>query len=372
MQTLKFPIKDRTDFVGTLRSRVDQYFKDNNISKTGDYRIVIKTITMLAFTFVPYALIMTGVITNPWMMLVLAPIMGIGVAGIGMCTMHDANHGSYTSNKTINNLLGYTMDLVGSSSFTWKVQHNVLHHTYTNVHEYDEDIENKFFLRLSPHGKLLKVHRYQHIYAIFLYSLSNFSFIITKDFRQFVKYSKMNMFKRLNTTFTRELITLIVAKSFFYFYAIILPLLILDITWWQFLIGFFIVQGTAGIILTSVFQLAHVVEGPSHHEPAESGVMDDVWAVHQLNTTANFARKNPLITWFVGGLNFQVEHHLFPNISHVHYSKLAAIVEKTAKEYNVNYFCFPSFRSALRSHFRVLKRLGRGQAVNPQKLSKAA
>ena len=114
----------------------------------------------------------------------------------------------------------------------------------------------------------------------------------------------------------------------------------------------------AVFILTVVFQLAHTVVETTHPLPDKDGNIENNWAIHQMNTTMNFSRNNKLISWYVGGLNFQVEHHLFPNISHVHYSKIAPIVEETAKEFNVPYHSVRSFRSALAQHARMLYRLG--------------
>lgn len=360
MQTpVRFPLKDNTDFVSTLRKRVDAYFRDHQISKTGDSRMVVKTIVLMTLLFGPYCLMMFGIVTNVWAMLGLSILMGFATAGVGMSVMHDANHGAYASSPLLNRILGHTMELMGSSSLTWRGQHNYFHHTYTNIYELDEDIEDKPFLRLSPHGKWRKYHRFQHWYALFLYSLADLSFIITKDIRQVINYTRDGVFERMGIkNIKREIAIMILGKLVYITYMVVLPLIFLDVTWWQFLIGFSILHAASSLVLTTVFQLAHVVEGPTHHLPAEEGTMENVWAKHQLHTTADFARNNAFITWYVGGLNFQVEHHLFPNICHVHYPEVSKIVEQTAREFGVPHYSFPSFGKALRSHFRVLKRLG--------------
>lgn len=359
---VKFEAKDKAEFFNTLRQRVNDYFETNQIARTGNYKMVIKTISMFAIYFVPYFLIMSSTLPL-WAMWLMCAIMGIGAAGIGFSVMHDANHGAYTRSKFWNELLGFSINIVGGSSFTWKVQHNFLHHTYTNIYELDEDIADKPIIRLSPHGKLLKIHRYQHIYAIFLYTLATVGWVTKKDFAQLIKYNKEGLTKKLGFNPTRELFILIASKVFYFGYMIVLPLLLLDIAFWQWLIGFFTLHAVLGLFMTMVFQLAHVVEGPSHHEPTFSGKMDNTWAIHQLETTADFARNSKVLGWFIGGLNFQVEHHLFPTICHIHYRPISDIVKQTAKEFGLPYYDNKSFFSAFRSHLRTLKAFGRNEAV---------
>ncbi|HXP51255.1 MAG TPA: fatty acid desaturase, partial [Bacteroidia bacterium] len=135
--------------------------------------------------------------------------------------------------------------------------------------------------------------------------------------------------------------------------------------WWQVLLGFFIMHWVAGCILSTVFQMAHVVEGAEQPMPDKTGIIHQDWAIHELHTTSDFARGNKFLNWYVGGLNFQIEHHLFPQISHVHYKNIAPIVEQTAKEFGLNYNLKPTFRSALASHIRRLKELGITPPLEP-------
>ncbi len=370
-QKVKFARPDSSHFFSTLRKKVNAYFIENNISKTADYRMVIKTIAMFSIYFIPFALILTGSYSI-WTMLLLCVIMGIGIAGIGFSVMHDANHGAYSSNKTINYILGYAVNLIGGSAFTWKVQHNVLHHTYTNIYELDEDIHDKPMLRLSPHGKLKPIHKYQHWYGMFLYSLATISWVIKKDFAQLKSYNQSGLTKKIGFQPVKQTIILILSKIFYIAYILVLPIIVLPIAWWQVIIGFLVMHMVAGFILTIVFQLAHVVDGPDHHRPVENGNMENTWAIHQLLTTANFAKKNRILSWFVGGLNYQIEHHLFPHICHIHYKAISDIVKKTAQDFNLPYYDQPTFRYALYSHLSTLKKLGNGEAIpnwspSPQK-----
>jgi linoleoyl-CoA desaturase len=273
--------------------------------------------------------------------------------------MHDANHGSYSKVKWVNTMMEYTTNMIGASSFTWKIQHNVLHHSYTNMYELDEDIDDKPFLRLSPEGKLKWYHKFQHWYAPLLYSFATLSWVIKKDFKQLIDYNKSGMTERCGFNPTRETIIMIVSKVFYYFYIIALPIM-LGVSLWVVILGFVLLHIVSGLLITFVFQLAHLVEGPEHTDIPHDGKMNNTWAIHQLRSTANFATKNKLVTFLVGGLNFQIEHHLFPTISHIHYAKISEIVKGAAKEFNLPYHEFAKVNEAVISHMRVLKMLGQG------------
>lgn len=358
--TLKNPVKfakrDKAMFFKTLHARVNSYFEENKIKKTGNYKLYIKTGVMLTLYLLPLILIITKVVSGP-LILVMFAIMGIGTAGIGLGIMHDANHGTFSNNKIINRIFGYSMNILGGSSFTWKVQHNFLHHTYTNIYQLDEDIEDKPFIRLSPHGKLKGYHKFQHVYAPFLYSLATLSWVIIKDFRQLVQYNLNGLTKKAGFSPVLESIAMVLSKSAYFIAIIGLPIM-MGAAWYYVIPGFVLAHLIAGFIITVIFQLAHVVEGPEHHDALETPVLENTWAIHQLTTTANFARRRKLLSWFVGGLNYQVEHHLFPNISHVHYPKISEIVRKTVAEFDLPYYEFTRFRDAFASHLKVLKGFG--------------
>lgn len=359
---VRFINKDNSAFFVVLRQKVDNYFKENNISKNANTAMIVKTICMFAIYLSPYFLILTGLFAG-WQMLLLCVVMGIGMAGIGMSVQHDANHAAYSANSKWNNFLGNSIYFIGGNKFNWNIQHNILHHTYTNIHDMDEDIEERFGLRLSPHSPTSKITRYQHIYAFFLYGFMTILWAITKDFKQFFMYQRkgINTFSKKRNK--KELGNLILSKVIYYSYVMVLPLVLLDISFWQWLLGYFIMHYTAGIILSVIFQLAHEVEGTSHPLPDGKGNVETDWAIHQLQTTANFARKNKLISWYIGGLNYQVEHHLFPRICHVHYPAISKIVKETAEEFHIPYLEHETFLGAVLSHIRILKKLGREEQV---------
>lgn len=341
-----------------LRSRVDDYFKTNGISRHANWHMVIKSVVFLGLYLIPYVVMMlvqlpAGVQFALWF------LMGIALAGIGMSVMHDANHGAYSSRKWVNRMMGHTLNLVGGSVFNWKNQHNILHHTYTNIASFDEDIDDKLILRMSPHTKVKGIHRFQVVYAFLFYGILTLYWALAKDFIQFAKHTRNGVNPQSKQQNRITLAKIIITKCFYFSYTLVIPIVVFNVPWGMWVGGFMLMHLTAGMILTTIFQLAHTVEGTDHPVPSESGTLENSWAVHQLRTTVNFSTRNPLITYYVGGLNFQVEHHLFPRICHVHYPALAPIVASTAREYGIPYMENPRFMDALRSHIRTLQRFGK-------------
>jgi linoleoyl-CoA desaturase len=284
--------------------------------------------------------------------------MGIGMAGVGMCIMHDGVHGAFSKKEWVNNVAGATMFLLGSTGVNWKIQHNVLHHTYTNIEGNDEDIAVRGPLRLSDHAELHSIHRFQYVHAFLFYGLMTL-FKLTKDFSQLARYDKEGLTRQQKINTTSEYFKMGVVKLLYLFILVGLPILITEFSWWQVLTGFFIMHWVGGCIMSTIFQMAHVVEGAVQPLPDSEGVIEKDWAAHQLQATSDFARNNVFLNWYAGGLNFQIEHHLFPNICHVHYRSIAPIVERTAKQFGLTYNLKSSFAAAFRSHVKRLKELGR-------------
>lgn len=368
---LKFATRQQ-DFFVTLNQRVNTYFKTNKIERTGNSEMVIKTIFMLSLYFVPYILLISGITANLWVMLGLCMVMGFGMAGIGLSIMHDANHGSYSNKPWVNNALGLTLNLVGGHAMNWKVQHNVLHHTYTNIHDVDEDISPRGILRMAPESKWIPLHKYQHYYAWFFYGLMTLVWVFVKDFFRLIKYQREGLIKKQKTTALREWAFMLATKAIYFTYIFAVPMWLLDITFGQALIGFLVMHYIAGFILAVIFQPAHVVEGTEYPMPDEKGNLENTWAIHQLHTTTNFGHKERFFSWYVGGLNYQVEHHLFPNICHVHYRQIAKIVEQTAKEFGLPYKSKETFLQAIAAHARQLKWLGHKPELREAVVAKAA
>jgi linoleoyl-CoA desaturase len=355
-RTVTFPNRDAVRFTEEVKREVDAYFREGGRSDKATPAMVAKTVLLLGGSLGLYLLILFGGL-GPWPMLGLAVLLGVGVAGVGFAVSHDALHGAYSANPTVNKLLGLSFDLFGANGYMWKITHNVIHHTYTNIHGVDEDLSVSPLLRLSPEAPVKRIHRWQHLYAFAAYSTSTLFWVFVKDYKYFLQ---KDLGPYENKKHPRgEVLSMLAMKLVYYGWAIVLPLLLLEVPWWQFGIGFLAMHLTAGTILGIVFQLAHVVEGTEHPLPDEQGAMEAAWMVHEMETTSNFARSNRLLSWYVGGLNFQVEHHLFPRVCSVHYPAISRIVEAVALRHGVAYNAQPTFRAAVRSHYVMLRRFGK-------------
>ncbi len=320
--------------------------------------MVLKTIVMLLIYFTPLLLMITGIVANTWLVLLSWGVMGLGMAGIGMSVMHDANHGSYSKNAMLNKYVGYIMNLIGGHDKMWRLKHNVLHHTYTNIAGADEDIDVGNVFRFSPEQKRMGIHRFQHIYAWPLYALMSLMFATYGDFTRAVRYRKSGII-RTEKEFKSIIWNVSIWKVLYYGVIVALPMVFAPFSPWLSLLGFFVMHFVCGFLLSSIFQAAHVMPECDFPVPDDAGKLESAWAVHQLRTTTNFAPKSKIFSWFIGGLNYQVEHHLFANICHIHYPKLSKIVRDTAMEFGHQYHVEGSFLHAMVSHARLLRDLGK-------------
>jgi linoleoyl-CoA desaturase len=222
----------------------------------------------------------------------------------------------------------------------------------------DEDISSKPALRLSPHEKRNFSHRFQWLHAFILYGLTTLFWVTAKDFIQFARYKNNNVSNASDGENRLILFKIVILKVVYFLVFLLVPVLLFSISFTQVLMGFLLMHFIAGVVLTVIFQLAHSLEGTNHPLP-KNGVLENDWAIHQMNTTMNFSPDNRLLSWYVGGLNYQVEHHLFPRISHVHYPALSRIVRSTASEYHIPYLQHQTFRKAITAHIYFLKKLGK-------------
>jgi len=357
----KFNRANRSDFSKVLRERINAYLENTKTNRFANSGMYIKAFVMLALFFAPLVFLITWSNIPTYMVFVFYVLSGIGMAGIGMGVMHDAIHGSYSKHKWVNKLMSLTMNLIGANANTWKIQHNVLHHTYTNIDHHDEDIEVMGLMRFSPNAKRYWFHRFQHYYFWFLYGLSTMMWVTSKDFTSIVRYKKMGLLKG-DKKLSREILKIIFWKILYFTYTLVLPMIFLPQSWWVILLAYLCMHYITGLIISLVFQTAHVMPNTTFPTPNENAVIEDEWHAHQLMTTTNFAPKSRIFAWYIGGLNFQVEHHLLPNICHVHYRKISKIVKETAEEYSFPYNSKETFLQALIDHIRLLRRLGKGLA----------
>lgn len=354
-------------FYNDLKTAVDKYFTDNKIKKTGDYRLYLKTFILIASAIACYVLLLNNSL-NVGIALGLCMVLGFTLACIGFSVMHDANHGSYSTKPLINDALGLTLNTLGASSYFWKQKHNIIHHTYTNVDGIDDDIAKSPVIRQCETQQWVPAHKVQYLYLSFIYALSPIFWIFIMDF---TKYFTKKIYRTDAWKMTpKNHVVFWVTKLLYAFFYIALPMYVWGFGGW--VAAFLLMNATLGITLSFVFQLAHVVEITEfEHLPLdEKKNIESAWAEYQVRTTANFAMNNQMISWFVGGLNFQVEHHLFPKVSHVHYPAISKIVQEQCRLHGIRYNYYPTLAQALASHFRVMKALGKKPAE--MQLSRAA
>lgn len=351
--TPKFP-QVTPSFHSVLKQRVNRYFEENNITPTGGWRLFTKAILLFGMLTAAYLVLILVQPATPYA-LALCTLIGLLIAAIGFNIMHDGSHGSFSKYAFINKLAALTLNLLGGSAFMWNQKHNVIHHAYTNVHDVDDDLDAGFLMRMSEHQPRLAIHRLQHLYFWVLYSILYLFWVFYSDFGKYFK-------GRIGTVPLKKMalkdhISFWTGKALFALVFMIIPISQFGFVNW--LLGFLLMTTVSGFVLSIVFQLAHTVQDTHFPLANEAGKMEDEWAVHQLKTTANFATRNRIISWLVGGLNFQVEHHLFPRISHIHYPAINKIVKQACAEFNVPYIEYRTMRRAIWSHVSYLRALGR-------------
>ena len=338
------------NFQKTLNARVNAYLKENNITGRDVPAMYLKTAVALAWWLGAYLLLLLGNF-SPLINIFLCLLWALSIASIGFNVMHDANHGGYSDKPLVNKLIGLSAEMLGMSGFRWRTKHNIWHHSYTNIAGYDDDVEAFGLMRLTPRAPWRSLHKIQAWYFPVVYSFIAFDFIL-RDFMMvlFGKSDENHVYPKMDALDT---VIFWVGKLFFCVIMFVLPSLVFP--WWQVLIGFLFVMLTVGLVMGVIFQLAHINDKATFPVPAGSPKhIDNEWAIHQVEATADFAPRNRVLSWYIGGLNYQVEHHLFPHICHMYYPRLAPIVEATCAEFGIRYNCYATWREAFASHRRVL------------------
>ena len=353
MKSLRFT--QHRDFQKTLNERVNAFLRDNHIPGRDVPAMYVKTAVALAWWLVAYLLLLLGHFSPP-VNIALCFLWAMSIASIGFNVMHDANHGGYSDHPLVNKLVSLSAEMLGMSGFRWRTKHNVWHHTYTNIAGFDDDVETFGLMRLSPRMPWKPLYKGQVWYFPVVYSFIAFDFIL-RDFAMALtgKSDDNHIYPKMNA---EDKLTFWLGKLFFVAIMFALPLRVFP--WWQVLIGFFLVMLTVGLVMGIVFQLAHINGEVAFPVPVGSPQqIKNEWAVHQVETTADFAPRNWLLNFYVGGLNYQIEHHLLPHICHLNYPRLAPIVRATCEEFGIRYTCYNTWREAFVGHLRELHLLER-------------
>jgi linoleoyl-CoA desaturase len=342
-------------FYNAVKKEVENYFREKRISKTGNWRLFLKSIVLISSAIGIYVFLLAF----PWSvagLILMSSLLGFILASIGFNVMHDANHGSYSRRQWVNEFFGYSLNILGGNAFIWKIKHNIIHHTYTNIDGVDDDIALTKLLRQADTQNWSPKHRLQHIYVFGIYAITSIAWTFFTDFKKY--FSQKIQTTPIKNMDAREHLIFWLSKIIYVGVYILLPLLLKGWLFW--LIFFLSMHFVLGFTLAIVFQLAHVVEHTEFEVATEDPkLIENEWAIYQVKTTANFASKNIIISWFVGGLNYQIEHHLFPKVSHVHYPAISRIVKKICSQFNIPYNEFPTMMQAIASHFRMMKKFGK-------------
>jgi len=354
MSSPKFP-NVPVSFHSELKKRSTEYFKNKGKATTGNFKLHFKAILLVTGLLAIYTHLVFFTPDALWAVLECV-FLGCVTAAIGFNVMHDGAHGSFSRYKWVNDLASNFANFLGASQHMWKTKHNIIHHTYTNIHGVDDDIEARPFLRLCDEQKRYKIHKYQHLYFPLAYSMLYMYWVFISDYTKYFT-GRIGAIQLRKMT-VKEHLLFWAYKLAHAFIFVALPIYLVGFMPWM--IGFLSMSLVTGFILSIVFQLAHTVEHTHFpHANEATGKMEDEWAIHQLKTTANFATRNKLVSWLVGGLNFQVEHHLFPKISHIHYPAISKIIRKACEEYGIRYIEYRRVHLAVASHVAFLRQMGR-------------
>ncbi|MET0404416.1 MAG: acyl-CoA desaturase [Cystobacter sp.] len=347
-------------FHQALKSRVDSYFEESGRSRRDLPGMYVKTAALLAWFVASYVFLVFGA-GSVWSALLGCLSLGLAMAGIGFSIQHDANHGGYSERRGLNQLFGGMLDMLGASSYVWGWKHNIFHHSHTNVAGLDADIDIQPFCRVAPSQRLYRAHRFQHFYIWMLYGLLTLKWQFVDDFKDIIT-GRVGR-QRMPRPTGRKLVGALGGKLFFFTWSLAVPLFFHPV--WQVALCFALTSFILGLTLATVFQLAHCVEEAEFPVApvGAGGTFTREWAAHQVETTVDFARGNRLLCWYLGGLNFQVVHHLFPRVCHLHYPAISRIVEATCLEHGVRYRSQAGVGTALGSHVRWLKRMGRPEVL---------
>jgi linoleoyl-CoA desaturase len=352
---MKLQFNENNSFKDEVQRRVDEYFRKTGRSTKGNLTMFVKTALILVSYAALYVLLVFFA-REPWQAVVLSVLIGFAIAGIGFDIQHDGGHNAYSKHQWINKIMAMTMDMIGGSSYIWKWKHVVFHHRFVNITGYDPDIELMGYGRLSPHIKYKRIYRFQNFYIWALYGILVLKWHLFDDFYALIRGKLAG--HNIPRPKGRDLLLFIGGKIVFISLAFAIPMLFHPVL--NVLFCYLIAVFELGMLMSVIFQLPHCVEESNYPLPnKETGRMDNPWFIHQLSVTLDFERKNPILTWLLGGLNFHKEHHLLPIICHVHYPAISGIIEQTCSEYNIPYREHKSFGSAVASHYRWIRRMGR-------------
>jgi len=340
------------NFYRDLKSDVFKYLADNNMRPKGSTKMYNKIMIIMLGWLASYAFMLTMTSVAPGYIFFGLPGMVFFMLCMQLAVMHDGSHQTVSENKTLNTLAAWTLAVAGASPYTWYQLHCVAHHNNTNIFGMDMDTETSNIIRLHRGNKLFWYQKWQHIYAWPLYALHTARYLLLDDIVELATNRwKLNRQQKIKTFWE-----ILVIKTWHLSCYVLLPLLFGGSL--KYILMFWLIHWmTMSFFVTITFNLAHVTN--VQNLPLHKSETSKDWAIHQLDTTADFAVANGFLSWVIGGLNFQVEHHIFPNVCHLHYPAIQKIVKRHCQEKGVTYHEYPTVKEAVWDHYRHLKRLGK-------------
>ncbi|MDX1350447.1 MAG: fatty acid desaturase [Putridiphycobacter sp.] len=346
--------EESDDFFKILKQRVDTYFTTNGISRKANSFFFVKAFCLIGTYIALYATLIfsKNVTTAFWAMAAMGPLAIL----IGINVAHDAAHGNISTKNWVNILFLHCFDLLGANSYMWKNRHVYSHHTYPNILDNDADLKQNPLVRIFPSSEILPAHKYQFIYAPFLYLLYTINWLFFRDFQDFTQKKIGSL--TLQEHPKKQIIRLVFFKLLYFTYILIIPLVFSSLPWPYFLLAFFCMNFFASLLITLALIPSHVAENSLFLLPNKEGIMPTSWSHHQVLSVIDFATNNWFLNFFFGGFNHHIAHHLFPGINHIHSTKITPIIKKTVLEFDLPYNYEPSFINAYLSHFKLLKNNG--------------
>jgi len=356
------PFTKQYGFRRTVVQRVEAFLKENGLRTRDLPEMYVKSAICLGWWAISYGLMLYSGLAE-WsfvVTIIMALSFGLATGSIGFNIMHDANHNGYSDRPWVNRLLGLTVELVGLSNFIWRQQHNIWHHTYTNIAGLDEGLEMDGWVRNSPRDIWKPIHRFQHWYAPIVYALAGVGLLLGRNFQVYFTGKSGDTFRYPPMT-RNDKIVFWIGRVINLMVYLVLPALVFGVG--GALLIFAFTSIVTGFVMATILQMAHVMADVDFPEPSGDPLkIENEWAIHEVQTTSNFAPNNRILNWYVGGLNYQIEHHLFPHMCHLVYPKIAPIVRATCEEFGLTYQSYPTFRAALKNHWQSLREFGKKPA----------
>ena len=357
---LKFQTKDSPEHVfNQIREKANAYFASTKAPRHGNFFLAFKFFSMAALIGLGYYGVLHA--TNFIVLLLSYMLFGFMFLIMGINFGHDGAHHCVTGNRRLDNFIfQMVFGLQGLSGYVWQIRHNFSHHIFPNVYENDTDLEISNLIRLSPTQKKLPIHKYQHIYAPFIYMTFSLAWIFFVDISMFSRSKHANL--RLGKVPFSEVIKLITIKITYLFIFLYLPIHYSSLSLETVVLAYLLMNVVASVFLAFTFFISHhVMEADYAQAEVTNKMVPDSWVHHQIVTTIDFLPESPLANYIFAGFNLHTAHHIFPEVSHVHYPALTRIIKETMEENHLNWYKSYSFMDGVRSHFKKLKKNGQDQ-----------